>query len=287
MKRLAVIGKPIRHSISPAIYNAALPALGIDALYEAWELAPAEVGAALERLREPGMLGMNVTVPHKEAVAGMLDQLSDAARAIGAVNCIAKGDGQLIGHNTDVYGFLRSLREAGFEPEGRRALLLGAGGSARAVAYGLAEEGASAILLSGRNLTRVQVLADHLRQTTSSGVEIGIFDWQDETFPVACVSADLVVNCTPVGMRHTDTEADSPLDPSLIWPGAWIYDLVYNPVETVLLRQAREKGAHVVAGLEMLVYQAAESVRLWTDQEPPIEVIRSAAHAALQRAREG
>jgi shikimate dehydrogenase len=277
---LAIIGYPVGHSLSPAVYNATFPAMGIDATYEAWPTAPDEVEAAIERLRRDDMLGMNVTVPHKQAVMPLLDEIEPGAAAIGAVNCIRKQDGRLIGHNTDKYGFVRSLTDAGFNPTGKRALILGVGGSARAVCVGLIEAGCSSLTLAGRSPERVAELAAHLRRL-APGAEIAEAGWHDVAFVAACDQAALVVNCTPIGMAHTEAETQSPLRPELLRPGLWVCDLVYNPLETVLLRQAREAGAHAVPGLEMLVLQAAESVRLWTGREPPLDIMRSAARRAL------
>ena len=277
---LAGIGYPIGHSLSPVMYNAAFPALGLDARYEAWSTPAEELSAVAERLRSEMVLGLNVTVPHKQAIIPLLDEVDATARAIGAVNCISKVDGRVVGHNTDMYGFVRSLREAGCEPRGLRILVLGVGGSAREIVHGLIEAGAAAVTLAGRSLDRVEILANEVR-TAAGATMIEAAGWQDEGFVAAARAADVVVNCTPVGMRHTAAEAESPLPAALLRPGLWVCDLVYNPLETPLLRQVREAGARRVGGLEMLVYQAAESVRWWTGQEAPIDIMRKAALAAL------
>jgi shikimate dehydrogenase len=161
-----------------------------------------------------------------------------------------------------------------------RVLILGAGGSARAVAYGLIEAGAPALTIAGRNARNLEALA-HSLEPRAGQTAITTASWQDEGFAAACARADLIVNCTPIGMRHTETESESPLPRELVRPGVWVSDLVYNPLETPLLRLAAERGARPVAGLEMLVYQAAESVRLWTGREPPIDIMRKAASKAL------
>ena len=282
MNLLAIIGYPIRHSLSPAIYNAAFDAMGVDARFEAWSTPPDEVPAALRRLREPEMLGLSVTVPHKEAVIPLLDELDATARAIGAVNCIAKdGEGRLIGHNTDKDGFLRSLRAAGFEPEGKRAVVLGAGGAAHAVAYGLAEAGVASLALAGRTPARVAAAAAHLRASAPRPVVVEALGWQDEAFAAACRAADLVVNCTPIGMRHTEGEGESPLAAGHLRPGLWVFDTVYTPPETALLRQARAAGARPIAGLDMLLFQAVACLRYWTGREAPLDIMRQAALRAL------
>lgn len=280
MMRLAIIGDPIGHSISPAIYNAAFHAMGIDAIYEAW-LTPREaVRGAIEKLGADDMLGMNVTVPHKEAVLDLLDEVEAGARAIGAVNCIRKEAGRLIGHNTDKVGFVESLRNAGFEPPGKRALVVGVGGSARAVSVGLIEAGATGLVLAGRRPEAVAALAAHLR-TFRPGLEVEEVNMQGAAFREAVARADLIVNCTPIGMYGSGSEAASPVPAELLRPGLWVCDLVYNPPQTQLLRDAETAGANSVGGLEMLVLQAVESVRLWTGREPPVDIMRTAARGAL------
>lgn len=254
--------------------------MGIDAVYEAWPTSQNGVAEAIARLRADDMMGMNVTVPHKEAVIPLLDEIEPGARAIGAVNCIRKEHGRLIGHNTDKAGFVDSLRNAGFEPEGKHSLILGVGGSARAVCVGLIEAGASVITLAGRRQEPVAVLAGHLR-AFAPGVTINETGWLDEWFITEAGRADLVVNCTPIGMHGTGSEDESPLPVDLLRAGLWICDLVYRPPETTLLREGHLAGAKVLGGLEMLVLQAVESVRLWTGREPPVDIMRAAARSAL------
>jgi len=276
---VGLIGYPLAHSITPKIYAAAFEAMGLDARCEAW-VTPAEALVdTIGRLREEGVYGANVTVPHKEAVIPLLDALDVGAAKIGAVNCIVRADGRLKGHNTDFYGFMRSLGEAGFEPAGKAAVLLGAGGAARAVAVGLLEAGAAHLTLSGRSRERVAAAAATLRARQSTPVQALAFD--DADFADACRRADLIVNCTPVGTRHTSAEHSSPISRDLIRPGAFVYDLVYNPPLTRLLADARSVRATAVSGLEMLIYQGAESIRLWTGREPPLDIMQGAAREAL------
>ncbi|MGE3984337.1 MAG: shikimate dehydrogenase [Dehalococcoidia bacterium] len=279
-QRLAIIGDPVGHSISPAIYNATFPAMGIDAHYEAWPTPRDEVAAAIEKLRADDMMGMNVTVPHKEAVLDLLDEVEPGARAIGAVNCITKRDGRLIGFNTDKAGFVESLRNAGFDPSLRRVLVLGVGGSARAVCVGLIEAGVANLTLAGRRSEAVASLAAHLRATHPEAsidevsMDVGVLG-------VATAAADLVVNTTPVGMHGTGSEDESPLPAAFLRQGLWVCDLVYRPPQTRLLRDTEAAGANALGGLEMLVLQAVESVKLWTGREPPVDIMRSAARSAL------
>ncbi len=287
MYLVALIGYPLGHSITPSVYGATFPAMGIDARCEAWSTPPEALVAALRRLREPEFFGANVTVPHKEAVIPLIDDVDPSAAAIQAVNCIVRGDSGLVGHNTDAYGFLRSLREAGFEPASRKTVVLGAGGSARAVASVLAGAAADEIVVSGRSLERAKALAGglrplHLADAPSVGTTvIAAVEWQSEDLRRACQSADLIVNCTPLGTRYSDFEDETPVGVDHFRAGAFAFDLVYNPPRTPFLSAALSVGARPVSGLEMLVYQGAESIRLWTGREPPVEVMRAAAEKAL------
>jgi shikimate dehydrogenase len=263
------------------MHNAAFEAMAVDARYEAWEVPAADIPATIEKLRQPDALGMQVTVPHKQAVMPLLDSVDATASAIGAVNTVIKRDGALTGTNTDKYGFIRSLTEAGCEPAGMKVLVLGVGGTERAVTCGLVEAGASFIVLAGRRRERVEQAATQLRSTAPRSMRVSGLLWDPEDLSEACSEADLVVNCTPVGMRHTAEEEESPLDGRSLRPGAWVSDVVYNPLETKLLRLAREAGARTVGGLDMLVYQAAAAIELWTGRAAPIDIMRSAALTAL------
>lgn len=280
MKHAGLIGYPLGHSISPVIHNAAYAAMGLDLLYDAWSTPPDEIGAAIERLRGPDYLGLQVTVPHKQAVMPFLDELDVTSQAIGAVNTIAKRDGRLIGHNTDRGGYIRSLREAGCEPAGQHVLILGYGGAQRAVAFGLAEAGAASIAIAGRRPDGIATAAAQLRAVSS--VPVTEVASGEEALAGATETATLIVNCTPLGMRHTDSEGASPLPGHLLRPGQWVSDAVYNPLETALLRLAREAGARPVDGLGMLLFQAVEAIEIWTGRrDVPVGEMRRAALSAL------
>jgi shikimate dehydrogenase len=259
------------------MYAPAFAAMGIEARCEKWVTPPEELAAAVARLRTPEVLGANVTVPHKEAVIPLIDELDDSAKDIGAVNCIVREDnGSLRGHNTDKYGFVRSLREAGFEPAGTSALLLGAGGAARAVAVGLLEGGVSMLSIANRSPERSQSLARNLRDA-----RVSVVGWRGADYDAACAVADLVVNTTPTGTAHTALSGESPMAASNFRTGVWAYDLVYNPAVTPFLEMAAAAGAKTVSGLEMLIYQGAESIHLFTGREPPVDIMRTAARAAV------
>jgi shikimate dehydrogenase len=277
----AIIGYPLDHSMSPPLHKAGFAALGLDVRYEAWQIPLEELPATVERLRSDEMLGISVTVPYKQAVMPLLDEIDPAADAIGSVNTLVKRGRTLVGHNTDKDGFVRSLREAGCEPEGLRALVLGVGGAERAVAYGLVEAGVASIALAGRNTERVAAAANHLEATKPQPAPITRLGFDEASLTAAAGEADLIVNTTPIGMRHSPHEQESALAASALRPGQWVVDIVYNPLETVLLRNARAAGANAVDGLGMLVYQGAAQQLLWTGREPPGDIMREAALAAM------
>ncbi len=277
---LGIIGYPIGHSISPVFQQAALDHCAIDGTYQAWEVNPDDVGKFLEGLRRPGFLGINVTVPHKEAVVPYLDEVDDWASAAGAVNTIVNREGRLTGHNTDGIGFLRGLREAAsFSPAGRRVLVLGAGGAARGVVLALAREGVSHLTIANRTLERAQRLGDLAR---NNGVGSNAIALSSDALGVAAASADLIVNCTTIGMSHGPNEAGTPLPSTQIPATALVNDLVYNPLRTPLLTEAARAGAAVLGGIHMLVYQGAASFEMWTDRDAPVAVMLETAIKAME-----
>ncbi len=281
-KRAGVIGHPLGHSKSPAIFNAAFRVAGIDATYEAWDTPPDVLEGRVNALRGADYLGANVTIPHKEAVIPFLDAVAGAAEKARAVNAVVHEDGRLVGHNTDVAGFARALREdAGFEARGRRTMLLGSGGAARAVALALIEAGASLIFVVARQPKKIDAMVRALKPVTPTGTTITWAYWSDGSFLRSLCEADLIVNCTPVGVAGSETDGQSPLPAELIEPKVTVFDLVYNPVETPLVAAARSRGARAVSGLGMLVYQAGESFRLWTGRDADTDAMFAAAREAL------
>jgi shikimate dehydrogenase len=283
--RVGIIGDPLKHSLSPAFQQAAIRHCGQDAVYEVWETPAEGLGKLLAWLRETwDAWGANVTVPHKEAVVGLLDRLDPAAERVGAVNTVVAHNGLLTGYNTDVPGFLKALsQDAGFDAAGRRVLVLGAGGVARAVVTALAQAGAAQVTIANRTVARAEALVELAR---SRGLEARAVDLDDQALRAAGAGAswELVVNATSMGMRHSAAEGESPMPAALIPTGALVYDLVYNPPVTPLLEAARAAGARTLSGLSMLVYQGAESFTLWTGMEAPVDVMMSAARQALEGA---
>ena len=272
---VGIIGYPLGHSVSPAFQQAAFDHLGIDANYLAWETTPDALAGRMESLRGPGLLGANVTVPHKQAVVPFLDEVSQAAQDTGAVNTIVNQKGSLMGYNTDVTGFLRALQaDAGFQAQGKRVLVLGAGGSARAVVYGLLKEGAGQVTIANRTVERAHQLVETLG--SPGNVDAVLLE------PAELSNGwDLIVNCTTLGMRHAPGEKETPLSSDAIPASSLVYDLVYNPEETPLLQAAAKAGARTLGGLPMLIYQGAEAFRLWTGRDAPVDVMFQAARRAL------
>jgi shikimate dehydrogenase len=277
--RLGIIGFPIVHSISPVFQQAALDHLDLDASYQAWEVKADDVAKFVQGLRSLDVLGINVTVPHKEAVIPHLDEVDEWATAAGAVNTIVNRSGTLTGHNTDGTGFLRALRDAGrFEPKGRRVLILGAGGAARGVVLALIRRGAGQITIANRTEARAHRLSQMARD---NGLNAQAISLDPESLACAAASAELIVNCTTIGMAHGPDEHRSLLSWQQIPSGAMVNDLVYNPLETPLLKEASRAGASTLGGIHMLVYQGAASLEMWTDREAPVAVMLAAATRAM------
>ena len=281
-RRAGIIGFPLGHSISPAFQQAAFDELGLDCSYERWPTPSNELGARIQSLRAPEMLGANVTVPHKQAVIGLVDEIDPIASRIGAINTVVRHeDGTLHGHNTDAEGFIRSLGlDAGFDSAGRSVVIVGAGGAARAVAFGLADAGVERITILNRTEERATELADAVARATSVqviGAPLGPKSALDRE-----PAPDLIVQCTSIGMNGGPDEGRAPDIEGLISDGTLVCDLVYNPVVTPLLRLAADRGARTLGGLGMLVHQGAAAFTLWTGRDAPVQVMERAAQKALE-----
>ncbi len=262
----AVIGSPVRHSLSPALHNAGFSATGVDWVYTAFEVAPGDAGAALDAMRVLGLGGLSVTMPHKEAVAALVDELDPAASALRSVNTVVPvGDGRLKGYSTDGAGFVASLAAEGVEIRGRRICVLGGGAAARAIVDALAREGASTITVVNRSAERARAAA------ALAGAVGSVGDAHDVT---AC---DIVVNATSIGMGSTEL----PCDVDLLHSGHVVADIVYHPRRTALVVAAERAGARTVDGLGMLVHQAVLQQELWTGVRPDASVMWAAAERQL------
>ena len=273
-KSVGIIGYPLGHTISPVFQQAALDHLKIDARYHVWETPAKDLPKRLDLLRAKDCMGANVTVPHKEAVIPLLDELDMPARYIGAVNTIVNNNGRLKGYNTDWGGFLRSLKkDAGFTAKGKTACVLGAGGSSRAICYALGWEGVSRLIITNRTQARAEELAKELRGVCK---RVDVLTWGDSLSKV-----DLIVNCTTVGLLHSAQEQESPIDTKRLNSATLVMDLIYNPQETPLLRGAKQAGCRTINGLAMLVYQGAGAFELWTGKQAPVDVMMRAAKKAI------
>ena len=264
---IALLGHPVAHSLSPRFQQAALDALGIDARYEAWDTSDADLRVAVERLRSGGMLGANVTVPHKVAVAGLVDRPDPLAELAGAVNTIVRRDGLLYATNTDVAGVLRAIEEAGITVRGSNVLLVGAGGVARAVVVAMQQGGAASLTIANRTLEKARQLV------AVAGADLAVqvcpldptSDAAAEALRAPMSRAELVIHSTSLGMRHGPDEQATPVPPELFRAEQTAFDLVY---------------ARTIGGLSMLIHQGAESFRLWTGEAPPLDVMFAAARSA-------
>ncbi|MCY3921317.1 MAG: shikimate dehydrogenase [Chloroflexi bacterium] len=282
--RVGVIGHPVAHSISPRFQQAGFAAAGLDVRYEAWDLEPARLEGFINDLRHDDALGANITIPYKEAALRHMDGLHETARFVGAINTIVNNDGHLQGYNTDVTGFQRSLAEAGFDPAGARAVLWGAGGAARAVAWALIWRGVESLTIINRTAVRGGRLRHDLA-SASAGVSLGSMGADDDGVASALSDADLVVQCTSVGLNGSATEGEMPIDLAMLSNDAFVADLIANPVETPLVKAALASGRRAVGGLPMLVYQGAAAFELWTEREAPVEVMLAEAEAAMTGSR--
>lgn len=280
-KYVGVIGHPLKESFSPVFQQAALDHLELDIRYEAWPTPEDRLAETVEGLRAPDRLGANVTIPHKEAVLPLLDETDDLCRRAGAVNTIVNREGRLHGCNTDVSGFVRALREeGGFDPAGARVLVAGAGGAARAVAVALIDNGAASVTFINRSFARASRLVREIGPQAGS-TELHALPDVYASWAASVVSCRLLINCTSVGMAGTQEEKGSTVPIELIPSGALVFDLVYRPTVTPLMAAAAERGASVLGGLPMLIYQGAESFKLWTGLEAPLDAMFGAARAGL------
>jgi shikimate dehydrogenase len=292
---IGLIGYPLKHSISPYFQQAALDYYRLDIRYEAWETSPAQLQDIVNNLRKPQNIGANVTVPHKEAILPLLDEVDDLASSIGAVNTIVKKDDRLLGFNTDAYGFIEALdKEGHFDPEGKRVVILGAGGVARAVGFTLLQRKATSLAITDGIFERARALAENLVRyikgapPSSKDLEpdVTAFQWQSLSSAETLDNCDLIVHCTTIGMKHSPQEGQSPLNLEVIPKNVLVYDVVYNPWLTPLLGLAQKAGANILGGLPMLVYQGAASFKLWTGKEAPVDIMFDKAKEILTGGKE-
>ena len=274
---VGVIGDPVQHSRSPQMHNAAIVERKLDYVYVPFHVRSGELREAIEGFKALNVLGVNVTIPHKQTVMSILDDVSHEATLIGAANTLIFCDGRVSGDNTDAQGFLRAMTEEGIDiPVGGSAVVLGAGGAARAVVVALALSGLGLITVANR--TGWKAIQFEKNLATISETEISAVDLASNQLNSAIRSADLLVNTTSVGMQETDQLL---IDPDSLNPGTIVYEIVYTPPETPLLRVAREKGCQTIGGIGMLVHQGAIAFEKWIGIVPNVETMRIALEQAL------
>ncbi|MDH5437523.1 MAG: shikimate dehydrogenase [Candidatus Bathyarchaeota archaeon] len=270
-KVCCVIGDPIEHTLSPVIHNAAFEELNLDFVYLAFRVRREELRDAIAGAKSLDIHGLNVTMPHKTAVMEHLDEIDSTSRSIGAVNTILNAGGRLVGYITDGVGAINALKENGVGLEGKKMLLLGAGGAGKAIAFNLAQE-VEELKILNRTTQKAKELAEVLRKKFNKKVSGNSLS--SELLKNELEEADILVNATSVGM-HPDVH-QSLVDPSWLRPDLCVMDLIYNPLETKLAKDAKSMGAKVVSGIEMLVYQGAASFEIWTNHPAPVKVMKQA-----------
>ncbi|MEO2066019.1 MAG: shikimate dehydrogenase [Desulfurobacteriaceae bacterium] len=269
-----IIGYPVKHSLSPLMQTSAFQELGLDAVYVPFEVPPENLEDAVKGLRALSVRGFNVTVPHKEKVAQLVDYLTEDAEILGAVNTVKNEGGELTGYNTDAEGFLRSLIEEGVELEGKRALMFGAGGAARAVGYALLKGGVKFLNIVNRSFSKAKKVAEILGKRGN----VLVYPLKEGTVETLLKDTDIIVNTTSVGMKEGDPQL---FDYSKIPSGITVVDIIYNPPQTPLLKAANEKGCKTINGLGMLVHQGAVAFEIWTGKKAPVEKMKKVLEEEL------
>jgi len=252
-----LIGHPVKHSLSPLIHNSSFEKIGFNGVYVVFDVAPELLETAVKGLKALGVKGFNVTVPHKEKVMNHLDFVTKEAERIGAVNTVVNENGILKGYNTDVQGFIEALREEKEEVRGRKAVVLGAGGAAKAVCFALAKEGIDSIIIANRTLDKAKVLAEYIKEEFKVKCDYCSIEEVEKFNEI-----DMLINTTSVGM-HPEV-GNSPVSEEVVAKANFVYDLIYNPSETLFLKYARKNGVKSANGLSMLVNQANYAFYLWT-----------------------
>ena len=267
----AVIGDPVEHSLSPVMHNVAFEELNLDFVYVAFRVRREELKDAIIGARSLDIHGLNVTMPHKNTVMRYLDEIDSTASSIGAVNTILNNQGRLVGYDTDGIGALKALKENGITPNGKKLLLLGAGGAGKAIAFHAAREVEELVILN-RTPQKAKKLAEVLRKEFNKKINGNTLS--TEIIEKELKDADILVNATAVGMHPNIDQSLVP--PSSLRPNLCVMDIVYNPIETRLAKDAKAVGAKVVSGIEMLVYQGAASFEIWTNRPAPVKVMKQA-----------
>ena len=272
--QVGLLGYPLKHSVSSVFQQAAFDHFSLPIKYVNLNVDSSEFPDAVSKLRQNIFLGANVTIPYKEKIINLIDEVSDLALNVGAINTILNSSGKLLGFNTDVDGFVDSLKfKLNLHLPDKNIVVIGAGGAARAAVYGLFRENVGSVTIYNRTFERSKILSTQFP-------DLSIAKTLDDLKKV-CLNAALIVNCTSVGMAHTDTEDVSPIDVELISEGSMVFDMVYNPSRTKLIKECEQKNIKVVGGLWMLVYQGAKAFKIWTNKEAPMDLMYDAAMKAI------
>lgn len=269
-KLLGVIGDPIEHSRSPQLHNYLIKHLNLNFCYLAFKAPPAQLGILVDGFRAMGMVGFNITVPHKEAIVPLLDGLSEDAESLGAVNTVVVENEKFVGHNTDWVGFLNPLSK--IDLQNQRAVVLGAGGAAKGIVYGLIQKGIDQLILVNRTTSKAEALAAHVQEHFGFDA-MTVVESESEALKFAIQDAQLLVNTTSVGMWPEVEQ--TPVSASMLHPELIVYDLVYNPLETRLLKEAKQAGAQAIGGLDMFIGQGVAAFSKWTQIKVPETLIHS------------
>jgi len=273
---VGIFGYPIVHSLSPVLHNAAFAKLGLDFVYLSFPVKPEDLEDAVKAIKSLNMVGVNVTIPHKRKVLDYLDEVDHEARMMTSVNTILHQDGRLIGYNTDGEGFLESLRREGeFDPQGKRAFVIGAGGAACAISFALVKAGIKSIILTNRTPEKAKILLERLKKNVKDQCKFSLVDFSQRNSPGIMDRVDLFINATSVGMHAGDPLL---INPDLFPSNIFVYDVVYNR-KTELLKEAEERNLPFLGGVGMLVYQATLSFKIWTSQKAPIDEMRNILRA--------
>jgi len=269
-----IFGHPVEHSLSPYMHNSAFVKLGLDCVYVAFDIKPGKLGDAVRGLKALNVHGINITIPHKETILNLLDEIDNDAMLVGAVNTVINKDGRLTGYNTDVGGFLRAVKEDfGLLPDGKKIFVVGAGGAARAVVVGLATNRAAEVVIVNRTRSKADALAqefkNHFPKITFKSLSLR----DSRAISTEISNTELVINCSSAGMKG-ENPLNLPL--GLLPKGACIYDLVYEPSVTPLIKDARDLRLNSNSGISMLLYQGVEAFEIWTGKKAPVEEMKKA-----------
>ena len=276
-KNLGVIGNPIHHSLSPVIQNTVLQSMDLDYAYIAMPVGENDLEAAVKGLKALNFIGFNVTIPHKIHIMQYLDEIDEAARSIGAVNTVVIKNDRMYGYNTDYEGFISAFQLVDFSLKDKTAVILGAGGAARAVIYGLFSSGIKKIYIGARNVEKAQKTADAFKNLGN----IVVYDWAADDFKEILGQVPLLINTTPLGM-YPDIDKMPPIDVSLLAPQALVYDIIYTPEKTKLLIEAEKHGHTIINGEYMLASQGAAALKKWINVDTiNVKLMQEALHNAL------